>query len=1022
MKKGISKLRFWLSTALLAVTVFAFALTATACTPDNTPSGEFLAAPEITANDDGIYWTKVEGATGYKIKLGDGEWSDVAADARVFAFPTSVGDYSLTVVATGEHEGKEVKFEFKVDKKTASAEKDGNAVVFTGDNIRYSVGENPETTPEDNRIDFSAGAVGSVYSVKYYSVGGWNNASKTFSINSDEQNISLTVTARLTAPVVSVNDSGTGIRWTADDNATGYKVTVDGNSVTATGNSVDFPLAPGAHTITVTATGGGAWLDSNAYTFEMTTADQNTPALTYESGNVIWDGDAAVEKKVGGDYEPIASGVNSVAASSVEGLRFASYYDDGSKTLYLPSVTVNFVERNQPELTFDKSGVINWTSNDSLPEETYKFSVDGGAAQTGNSVDVAALELTAGAHTVTVSAEHYLSTVSGEATLYIPAADTGVLGFTVLAAPELKIALGANNTYDSVAFDEIANATGYMFKSGDGQFAAVENANISGGRVTLSASSVSSAVLRFTVYAVGDNTQGNYAVNSPEASIVTDPSLTVSKYGVRKYLTFDSKDYESLMVDPTALNYSNANGTRDVVLTGEDADEAAILGGASGGAARITAGTGKATGGTGSSDGFKIELFEPISLASYRGTVYFRLFMTENPDRESNKGFIVNVIGHKNGEEQTSEILEWWPSVGEVGEWTTYALNLALSSFNSTDDITAFQIMFQKNGLAGDRLYVDEIYATTEDVRSDGTADFNADSDLIYAVSGGSLAIVTLDDGPFAGTDVLYASGVTGSGLDIKFKNVTLKQGDVITFVLRMNAGFTKEETDSHSHNYNCGVHLNHATQNYIREFSGSTDDWMAYTYTVGLTYNNVNLDYVHFRPYDPADSLFEFWIKAIYIEEPTKIQNNADGSFELDFEDMDHIPGGYISSQGTKASNKLDLSKRALYGDLDWSNSTYLCFNFENALSGKYQVEFVFKLGNGCKTAGGGFYIPNASGVTTFISGYDAADPSDWTTVSKNVNTSDHGATVFMVNNYQNGQGHNEIWVKSIKFTAVNG
>ena len=94
-----------------------------------------LLAPEISANDDGIFWTEIANANGYKYKFNDGAWQTVTD--RNCAFPETAGKYTFSVIATSAtlEESDAQAFSFDVKQATASVAQTDNVLTFTGENI-----------------------------------------------------------------------------------------------------------------------------------------------------------------------------------------------------------------------------------------------------------------------------------------------------------------------------------------------------------------------------------------------------------------------------------------------------------------------------------------------------------------------------------------------------------------------------------------------------------------------------------------------------------------------------------------------------------------------------------------------------------------------------------------------------------------------------------------------------------------------------------------------------------------------
>lgn len=862
-----------------------------------TPSGDGkptqLLAPEISANDEGIFWTEVAYAQGYKIKLGEGEWQTVAASDRSYEFPETTGEYTFSVVATSSEisESAAASLAFSVKQATASVAQTDNVLTFTGDNIYYSVnGDEVGELSESNTLDFSASAVGTAYTIEYYTKGGfWQADEKSYYVDGEKQTANLTVCATLSAPVLTVNASGTGLTWSAVENGGGYEIDVDGVVTTiAAGDTrkVDFPKTIGAHTITVKAAENGNYKSSAASVFEMTTEASGVPQVTYDANSekIVWDEkySRAMLSTTGGEFTKVNDSEISYAAGLT--LKLGEHYDETSQTLYLESKSLSFATREAPQITFTKSGGISWNPDDEGSAKSYYYSLtadgaaDDFAATQANAIDASAY--TAGGYVLKVYGTTYLEENASTAILYLPS-ETAAITFDVLAAPTLTYTTGKllwTTDLGSTGYEVTTNGADWDEAVLDGEYAASE-------------------FTTYSVRAVGGETSGAYTVTSQVSSIFFDPTLNETD-GTIDIANFNDEKYLQ-NVGTSREGNTTSGGIQSVIKTSEDADEQAILSGANGGVLKLTASNAapRNVNTWGNFDGICFNFFKPISGAK-GGKILVRVYMTSNPNRANlgEEDDLTDTVGgwqavateekDENGytkyERQAADIegrvtyelhrangtsYNFWKRTITVDGWTEILMDVP--SEWATEEITGFSLNFHENGQEGDVIYIDEIQWFNPSI-SARTIEFDTDElqakKFVYGFSAKSGVELVKDTVNDVEKTVLKANRVWKSdGLRVDYADLKLKKGTTVTITLK-----TVIDPEKTASNANGGIYIN-SEKMYKVSFSAA-GAWN--TVSFGLE-TDTTLSSIYIWQYD-SQSAYDIYVESIVIEGGTLIESKS--------------------------------------------------------------------------------------------------------------------------------------------------
>lgn len=534
MKKKITVL------ALILCIIATILLLFVAC-KENEQTPPQINAVEFAVSGQGISWADVNNTIGYKYKVNDGDWNSLTKEQRSVNFPTAVGNYTVSVVAIGEHsESSATSISFVVTTKVSSANVVDNSIVFDGQNIICNVNDGEYYSPLNNVVDFSNGTIGQTYTVGYYSAGlnEWDGTTNTYYVDEQIKTVSVTVKATLTAPVVFYDSTTSRLVWTTDDNAQTYTVDIDGTKVTKqkADNFVEIPTTVGKHTITVFANQTAQYLKSQSYTYQMETVFNAIPNVSYNQQDnlVSWDskfiGTMATSNN-GTAFELMQD--NHIALSQGLVIRQNAYFDSEQKVLYLQSLPLTVVTRSAPQITFTKEGVISWNASDVDEQRCYYLSVYQDVEDmyfvNANTVDVSNKAI--GNWTAKVYCASYTHIGNDSATLYLPS-DSSSIDFEVLQPTVLTADYNANKVYWEISPD-----TAYQYKVDNGNWQVAPT----NGFVSCQAGST------YYVQAVGSEQAGNYKVNG----VIASKTIKENYYPITVHNP--SVDFGKLLSVPTGL-------------------------------------------------------------------------------------------------------------------------------------------------------------------------------------------------------------------------------------------------------------------------------------------------------------------------------------------------------------------------------------------------------------------------------------------------------------------------------------
>ena len=242
-----------------------------------------LSAPTVSGSIDGISWTAVTDAKGYKVRVNNGAYETVGGTTK--AFSTTQGTYKVEVIAVGDDKmwlsSAAGSYTYTVKSVTLSA------VSVSGRKASWSAtalktfckldkGSYSEITDTSYSLPSDKGA--GTYTVTVKAEGGFSNDTYYYCASPIEKEGKITLT-KLPSPTLGA--SSKGISWSKISNASSYASKTDSESYAGnTALNVAFSSSTGKHTVYVKAIASAstAYVDSDAATFTYTT---KKPSLTF---------------------------------------------------------------------------------------------------------------------------------------------------------------------------------------------------------------------------------------------------------------------------------------------------------------------------------------------------------------------------------------------------------------------------------------------------------------------------------------------------------------------------------------------------------------------------------------------------------------------------------------------------------------------------------------------------------------------------------------------------------------------
>ena len=171
----------------------------------------------------------------------------------------------------------------------------------------------------------------------------------------------------LDTPEFSVNDAGTGIKWTAITGALKYVVQInDGTPEETTSTEHLFIDTVGEYTIKVTAIAGSGYLDSEEASYTYTTAVTSLGELSCADGKITWTslGGACAQYHANDDeYADVVGNYATITEPGEQYVRAKPGYKESTRTFYIedestektmlgsPIGTDNYIEKGDARNT-----------------------------------------------------------------------------------------------------------------------------------------------------------------------------------------------------------------------------------------------------------------------------------------------------------------------------------------------------------------------------------------------------------------------------------------------------------------------------------------------------------------------------------------------------------------------------------------------------------------------------------------------------------------------------------------------
>lgn len=822
------------------------------------PKTEILP-PEITATDEGLFWTGAEGATEYKYRFNGGEYQTAKAEERRVSFPEEQGEYTFEILSVkGKTKSVSVCFSFTVAEQAVMCETDDNRLNFTGENVWYSVNGGEETPLGDRTdLDFSAAEIGESFTVEYYAKGGfWSQEETAYYVDGEKRTVSLTVSETLSVP--KLTEYGNSLVWESVPHASSYQVKIDGEEIPFSGErKIDFPETVGEHILSVRAIGDGAYKNSAERVYVMTTEESCVPSVNYsveEDLLVLSEKDLAYARYAIGDgeFQPIES--NTLAYAAGLKLRLDARYDETERVYRLQSKTLSVVKRAAPQISFSMTGQLSWNPSDEGNELQYFYSFSSSGAEfsetRSNRLDVSLFP--AGEYTFHVYGAQYLFEDETKATFYLPG-ETAQASVRILEEPELDY------TTNVLLWTAVDYACGYEYKVDGGEWTdagMAKSANVT-------------EFARYSVRATGDETDGNYIVNSASVSILFDPALTVQNTTKRieELATFDSVAYQNYVSAPTAVQ-STGKGLVSILTDTSNESEKAVLENATGGVLKVTATDKKPKNENlwGNSDGVRFDLFKPYAM-NEQASVTFRFYLKTNAERANgwlypNKDVKVNLEGRMafvlcgvSAEDGTAiQKLVYLNDVVTDG-WTEYTMFLSKYK-NDFSFVTGVEIFFQNIGKEGDVFYVDQVTFDMPMVCDSDKIDFDENPEYANAVSYTNGTELVKDTVNGNDKTVLYAKNVYQKyDVSLLYGNIILNAGDTVTITIK-----AVSEVPVGADGNGGGIQINKSWK--VNFTSSPEGKWKTYTVTIKETTVLTSID---FHVYNP-NYVYQLYIASVDI------------------------------------------------------------------------------------------------------------------------------------------------------------
>ena len=374
-----------------------------------------LATPVLNEGVDEITIGAVTNATGYSVKVDNGEW--MSQTSRLISYPTAVGEHTVYVKAISTNnvqypDSDAVSTTFTTTAVSLSGlTKDG--ATLSWDAVAYSVRIKVNSGDyEPISLGYYTATTAGTTNVYVRAYRGFLSSERVYytCANSYLQESGSVTVSKLDKPTLSV--SGSKITWNAISGANGYEVKVgNGSYVSQTATEKALSNQEGKYKVYVRAKGNGSTvLSSDAATIEYTTKNVTLSDISVVGTTASWSAVAyktslslnggSYSETTATSYTPTTEGTHTVKVKAEGG------WNNNSKVYYYTnkaiekSATIKLYKLSKPNLTTNSSGIV-WDAVSNAT--TYSVKLDNGSFKTQTSRSVS-FNTSSGMHTVYVQA------------------------------------------------------------------------------------------------------------------------------------------------------------------------------------------------------------------------------------------------------------------------------------------------------------------------------------------------------------------------------------------------------------------------------------------------------------------------------------------------------------------------------------------------------------------------------------------------------------------------------------------
>ena len=382
-----------------------------------------LAAPTLSAGENGVSWNSVANATSYLVKVDDGEWE--SASSSVTAFRSEAGAHTVQVKASSDNACYLTSAEASYAYTTVAVELseitvDGVNASWTATALKtYKKLDNaPYAETSDTSYTFTSI---NTHTLHVKAEGGFDGDKTYYAGAAVERSGSCTIRT-LSAPTVYATDSG--ISWSTVSHATAYAYSTNGGKTWTNVNDpidLSFAAESGSHTVQVRAIGNGTtYLTSSEDSYTYATTPISVGKISRSGRNISWTATAySLTAKRGSTVLTYTKNGTSysVADALLEGAGTytftvtASPAWDGQNKIYYyaasdvtESATYTVSQLSAPSINTPSAGAttISWTGVENATG--YEYSTNSGTSWTAVDGTSVALSSSAGTKRIKVRA------------------------------------------------------------------------------------------------------------------------------------------------------------------------------------------------------------------------------------------------------------------------------------------------------------------------------------------------------------------------------------------------------------------------------------------------------------------------------------------------------------------------------------------------------------------------------------------------------------------------------------------